>query len=66
MRSRPAFIFGLTSRYNVPMPPINKIDKSKNLGKTHTFRFRTMLLECLRQQPYFAIRLGEIDENSFQ
>lgn len=51
---------------NVPMPPINKIDKSKNLGKTHTFQFRTMLLECLRQQPYFAIRLGEIDENSFQ
>ena len=51
---------------NVPMPPINKTGKSKNLGKTHTFQFRSKLLECLRQQPYFAIRLGEIDENAFQ
>ena len=51
---------------NVPMPPINKTDKSKNLGKTSTFKFRTKLLEYLRQQPYFAIRLGEIDENAFQ
>lgn len=51
---------------NVPMPPINKTGRSKNLGKTHTFQFRSKLLECLRQQPYFAIRLGEIDENAFQ
>ena len=51
---------------NVPMPPINKTDESKNLGKTSTFKFRVSLLEHLRQQPYFAIRLGEIDENSFQ
>ncbi|EAK6286878.1 NYN domain-containing protein [Campylobacter lari] len=51
---------------NVPMPPIEKTDKSLNLGKTDTFKFRTSLLDCLRQQPYFAVRLGEIDENSFQ
>ncbi|EAH6262031.1 NYN domain-containing protein [Campylobacter lari] len=51
---------------NVPMPPIEKTDKSLNLGKTDTFKFRTRLLGCLRQQPYFAVRLGEIDENSFQ
>ena len=51
---------------NVPMPPIEKTDKTKNLGKTRTFQFRSKLLECLRQQPYFAIRLGEIDENAFQ
>lgn len=51
---------------NVPMSPIEKTDKSLNLGKTDTFKFRTSLLDCLRQQPYFAVRLGEIDENSFQ
>lgn len=51
---------------NVPMPPITKTDKTKNLGKTHTFQFRSKLLECLRQQPYFALRLGEIDDNSYQ
>ncbi|TXE79659.1 NYN domain-containing protein [Campylobacter peloridis] len=51
---------------NVPIPPIEKTDKSLNLGKTDTFKFRTRLLDCLRQQPYFAVRLGEIDENSFQ
>ncbi|EAI4303410.1 NYN domain-containing protein [Campylobacter lari] len=51
---------------NVPMSPIEKTDKSLNLGKTDTFKFRTRLLGCLRQQPYFAVRLGEIDENSFQ
>ncbi|MCV3467598.1 NYN domain-containing protein [Campylobacter lari] len=51
---------------NVPMPPIEKTDKSLNLGKTDAFKFRTSLLDCLRQQPYFAVRLGEIDENSFQ
>ncbi|HEC1747337.1 NYN domain-containing protein [Campylobacter sp. IFREMER_LSEM_CL1846] len=51
---------------NVPMPPIEKTDKSLNLGKTDTFKFRTSLLDCLRQQPYFAVRLGEIDENNFQ
>ncbi|CAM4106220.1 hypothetical protein CAAR111675_04340 [Campylobacter armoricus] len=48
------------------MPPIEKTDKSLNLGKTDTFKFRISLLDCLRQQPYFAVRLGEIDENSFQ
>ncbi|EGK8095555.1 NYN domain-containing protein [Campylobacter lari] len=51
---------------NVPMSPIEKTDKSLILGKTDTFKFRTRLLGCLRQQPYFAVRLGEIDENSFQ
>lgn len=51
---------------NVPMPPINKTDKTKNLGKTHTFEFRSKLLECLRGQPYFALRLGEIDDNFYQ
>ncbi|EAI3905036.1 NYN domain-containing protein [Campylobacter lari] len=51
---------------NVPIPPIEKTDKSLNLGKTDTFKFRTRLLDCLRQQPYFAVRLGEIDENNFQ
>lgn len=51
---------------NVPMPPIEKSDKSKNLGKTTTYKFRSELLNQLREQPYFAVRLGEIDENSFQ
>lgn len=53
---------------NVPMPPIpiNKANQSKNLSKTTTYKFRSELLDHLRKQPYFAIRLGEIDENSFQ
>ncbi|EAH6422698.1 NYN domain-containing protein, partial [Campylobacter coli] len=51
---------------NVPMPPIEKTDKSKNLSKTTTYKFRSELLNHLRKQPYFAVRLGEIDENSFQ
>lgn len=52
---------------NVPMPPLQANgDRSKNLSKTSTHQFRSKLLECLRKQPYFAIRLGEIDENSYQ
>ncbi|ARR02678.1 LabA/NYN domain protein [Campylobacter vicugnae] len=51
---------------NVPMPPIERTDKSKNLSKTTTYKFRSELLNHLRKQPYFAVRLGEIDENSFQ
>lgn len=51
---------------NVPMPPIEKTNKTKNLSKTATYNFRSDLLDYLRKQPYFAIRLGEIDENSFQ
>lgn len=52
---------------NVPMPPLKANgDKSKNLSKTSTYNFRSKLLQCLRRQPYFAIRLGDIDENSFQ
>lgn len=46
---------------NVPMPPIEKTDKSKNLSKTTTYKFRSELLKHLRKQPYFAVRLGEID-----
>lgn len=52
---------------NVPLPPLKvNGDKSKNLSKTVTYTFRSGLLKCLRKQPYFAIRLGEIDENSYQ
>lgn len=52
---------------NVPLPPLKANgDKSKNLSKTVTYTFRSGLLKCLRKQPYFAIRLGEIDENSYQ
>ncbi|EQA8257172.1 NYN domain-containing protein, partial [Campylobacter jejuni] len=46
---------------NVPMPPIEKTDKSKNLNKTTTYKFRSELLKHLRKQPYFAVRLGKID-----
>lgn len=48
------------------MPPIDKTSTTKNLSKTKTYKFRTELLDHLRKQPYFAVRLGEIDENSFQ
>lgn len=51
---------------NVPFPPLNKTNRTKNLAKTTTFKFRTELLKRLRQMPYFAVRLGEIDENSDQ
>ncbi|MBX1768174.1 NYN domain-containing protein, partial [Campylobacter jejuni] len=33
----------------------------KNLSKTTTYKFRSELLKHLRKQPYFAVRLGEID-----